>query len=108
MHRVYYSTKEGLIDFYLEIAEKRILEIEGNGIPTDLAGIIELWHIYKLFDDNCKLESWNEEYFSKLKSKCVSYNKEVAIYLKNLGTDYIEQEYNTLEFDYKESFWKYI
>lgn len=108
MHRVYYSTKEGLIDFYLEIAEKRILEIEEHGTPTDLVGIIELWHIYRLFDDDCSLERWNKEYFNKLKSKCVSYNKEVAIYFKHLGSDYIEQEYNTLEFGYKESFWKIV
>ena len=108
MYRVYYSTKEGLIDFYIEIAEKRILEIEEHGTPTDLVGIIELWHIYRLFDDDCSLERWNEEYFNKLKSKCVSYNKEVAIYFKHLGSDYIEQEYNTLEFGYKESFWKIV
>lgn len=109
MYRVYYSTKEDLATGpYLDLAEKRIHEIEEHGFPTDLDGIIELWHIYRLFADDCRLKRWNEEYFDQLKSKCISYNKEVATYFKNLESDSIETKYNSLELGYKESFWKIV
>lgn len=109
MYRVYYSTKEDLATGpYLDLAEKRIHDIEEHGFLTDLDGIIELWHIYRLFADDCRLKRWNEEYFDQLKSKCISYNKEVATYFKNLESDSIETKYNSLELGYKESFWKIV
>lgn len=44
----FFSKEDMTLGYYLEKAEKRIHEITSGSVPTDLSGIIELWHIRRM------------------------------------------------------------
>ena len=54
--RVCFLSKDDLfVGHHLEMAEKRIREVSEKGAPTDLEGVIELWHIKCLLENDCRL-----------------------------------------------------
>ena len=62
--RVCFFSKYDLsIGHYLEMAETRIKEVSEGNVPNDFEGIIELWHIKQLFENNCKLTKWSNVEF---------------------------------------------
>ena len=66
--RVCYFSKDDLsVGHYLEMAEKRIQEVAEGDVPTDLEGVIELWHIKRMIDDECRFLEWTDEIFNTLK-----------------------------------------
>lgn len=50
-------------------------------VPSELNGIIELWHIRKLYENVSVRPEYSEE-FEKIKSKTSEYNSIVARYFK--------------------------
>lgn len=104
MDRVcFYSSADLSIGPNLELAKKRIKELE-NDMPTDLNGIIELWHIRKLFENVEPSPRWLEE-FEQLKVKTSKYNCIVARYFKQLEPTTVANEYKKLEWKYRKTFW---
>jgi hypothetical protein len=109
MQRVYFFDNYNLsIGYNLDIAEARISEIERVGCPSDVEGIIELWHIYKLFKNNHRLERWSKEDFSRLKKISETYKENVAKYFNELSHFKVDNEYDDIDFEYKESFWEIV
>jgi len=107
--RVCYFSKDDLsVGHYLEMAEKRIQEVSKGGMPTDLEGIIELWHIKHLFENDCRLLKWTDAEFKKLKSSTNEYNAIIANYFNSLNPQKIKSEFELLEWTYKKTFWEII
>lgn len=107
--RVCYFSKYDLsVGHYLEMAEKRILEMSEEGMPTTLNGIIELWHIKRMFGDDCRLLKWTDEEFEKLKSSTSKYNAIIAKFFNDLTPKTIKKEFELLDWTYKRTFWEII
>ena len=107
--RVCYFSRDDLsLGHYLEMAEKRIQEVSNGEMPTDLEGIIELWHIKRMFENNCRLLKWTDAEFEELKSSTNGYNTIVANFFNGLNPTKIKSEFEILEWTYKKTFWKII
>lgn len=107
--RVCYFSKDDLfVGHYLEMAEKRIQEVSKEGVPTDLEGIIELWHIKQLFENDYRLLKWTDAEFDKLKSFTSGYNAIIANFFNGLNPTKIKGEFELLEWTYKKTFWEII
>ncbi len=108
-NRVCFFSKDDLfVGHSLEMAEKRIQEVSEKGVPTDLEGIIELWHIKQLFENDCRLLKWTDAEFEKLKSSTRGYNTIIANFLNGLNPTKIKSEFELLEWTYKKTFWEII
>lgn len=107
--RVCYFSKDDLsVGHYLELAEKRIQKVSEEGMPTDLEGIVELWHIKNLFENDCRLEMWTDAEFEDLKSSTNGYNAIIANYFNSLNPTMIKSEFELLGWTYKKTFWEII
>lgn len=103
-----FSKDDLFVGHSLEMAEKRILEVSEEGVPTDLEGIIELWHIKQLFENDCRLLKWTDDEFEKLKSSTRGYNTIIANFFNGLNPTKIKSEFELLEWAYKKTFWEII
>lgn len=109
LDRVCFFSKNDLsVGYYLEIAEKRIREVSEGNVPTDLEGIIELWHIRRMIDDDCRLLRWTDTYYYTLKDYTCRYNNTIARFFNNLNPKTLKDEFDRLEWTYKKTFWEII
>ena len=107
--RVCFLSKDDLFfGHYLEMAEKRIQEVSENGAPTDLEGIVELWHIKRLLENDCRLTKWTDAEFEKLRSSTNGYNTIIANFFNSLNPAMIKSELELLGWTYKKTFWEII
>ncbi len=107
--RVCYLSKDDLfVGHYIEMAGKRIQEVSEGGVPTDLEGIIELWHIKRIFEEGYRLQEWTDDEFEQFKSSTKEYNAIIANFFNGLNPTKIKSEFNLLEWTYKKTFWKII
>lgn len=102
----FFSNADMSIGSNLELAEKRIKELE-EYIPTDIEGIIELWHIRKLIEVLLPKQEWLQEH-ERLKNKTTNYFSIVAKYFKQLNPKVVANEYRKLEWLYRKTFWTII
>ena len=103
-----FSKDDLFVGHSLEMAEKRIQEVSEEGVPTDLEGNIELWHIKQLFENDCRLLKWTDDEFEKLKSSTRGYNTIIANFFNGLNPTKIKSEFELLEWAYKKTFWEII
>lgn len=107
--RVCFFTKYDLsVGHYLNIAEMRIQEMSKGNIPTDLEGIIELWHIRRMIEEDCRLQKWTDAEFDNLKLSTNAYNTIIANHFNNIDPKMLKCEYGQLNWTYKETFWQII
>lgn len=107
--RVCYFSKDDLsLGHYLGMAEKRIQEVSKGDMPTDIEGIIELWHIKRMFENDCRLLKWDDKEYQTLKNQTNEYNKIIANFFNTLNPKTIKNEFELLEWGYKKSFWEII
>lgn len=107
--RVCYLSKDDLfVGHCIEMAGKRIQEVSEEGVPTDLEGIIELWHIKRIFEEGYRLQKWTDAEYEKLKSSTNGYNAIIANFFNGLNPTKIKSEFELLEWTYKKTFWKII
>lgn len=100
--RVCYFSKDDLsVGHYLEMAEKRIQEVAEGNVPTDLEGVIELWHIKRMIDDECRFLEWTDEKFNTLKQATNGYNNIIAKFFNALDPKKLKSEFELLEWTYK-------
>ena len=107
--RVCYLSKDDLsVGHYLEMAEKRIQEVAEGDVPTDLEGVIELWHIKRMIDDECRFQEWTDEKFNTLKQATSGYNNIIAKFFNALDPKKLKSEFELLEWTYKKTVWQII
>ena len=91
----------------LELAEKAIIKYQ-NTTPSNINEIIELYHIKKLLDNNCRLTTWDDDYLNQLKVYVKEYDAIIAIFFKALSVEQIEVIYKSIEWRYRQTFWEII
>ena len=107
--RVCYLSKDDLfVGHYIEMSGKRIQEVSEEGVPTDLEGIIELWHIKRIFEEGYRLQEWTDTEYEKLKSSTNGYNAIIANFFNGLNPTKIKSEFKLLGWTYKKTFWEII
>lgn len=107
--RVCYLSKDDLfVGHYIEMAGKRIQEVSEEGVPTDLEGIVELWHIKRIFEEGYRLQEWTDAEYEKLKSSTNGYNAIIANFFNGLNPTKIKSKFELLEWTYKKTFWEII
>lgn len=92
----------------LEMAEKRIQEVSKGNMPANLEGIIELWHIRRMIEEDCRLQKWTDAEFDELKLSTNAYNTIIANYFNSIDPKMLKCEYEQLNWTYKETFWQII
>ena len=75
--------------------------------PSEINGIIELWHIRKLFENVVSKTECLED-FEMIKSKTSEYYSIVARFFKKLSPVDVVVEYKRLEWAYRNTFWVII
>ena len=107
MDRVcYFSNTDLSLVPNLKLAEVRISEYE-KCAPSEINGIIELWHIRKLFENVVPKTECLED-LEMLKSKTSEYYSIVARFFKKLSPADVVDEYKKLEWAYRNTFWVII
>lgn len=104
----YYSKYDLSLGPNLEMAEKRIKKVSEGDVPSDLEGIIELWHIKRLMENDCRLLRWTDAEFEQMKSLTCSYNGLIAKFFQGLYPETIKDDFDSLTWHYKETFWEII
>lgn len=104
----YYSKDDMSTGYCLELAEKCIQKFQQGNIPADLEGVIELYHIKQLFDNNCRLLKWSDVEFNKLKNVTTGFNVIIAKYFRTINPENVVNEYNKLKWGYHQTFWEII
>lgn len=104
----YYSKGDLLLRVNLLLAEKCIDGFKNGIIPANLEGIIELYHVKKLFDNDCRLPKWSEDRFNQLKTVTSGFNAIIAQYFRTSKPSNMVNEYNLLEYRYCKTFWEII
>lgn len=104
----YFSKYDLSVGHYLEMAEKRIQEVSKGNMPTDLESIIELWHIKRMVEEDCRLQKWTDDEFNKLKLSTNTYSSIIAKYFDTLVPQLLKNEFDQLNWTYKETFWQIV
>lgn len=105
----FFSENDLFAGYHLELAEKRVIEIANANIPQDLEGIIELWHIRRFIESDCKLLRWSDEDVARLKSATEGYKAIIARFFNCLNPQTIKDEFEALEeYEYQKTFWQII
>lgn len=110
MERVrFFSRYDMSIGNDLEMAEKTILAYqEGNTSFDNINDILELMHIKRFFDEDCRLVRWTDEEYEKLKITALKLSPIVAKYFNQLESEEILVLYSKVEWDYRQTFWDAI
>lgn len=103
----FFSISDMSIGYNLELAEKAIIKYQ-NTTPSNINEVIELYHIKKLLDNNCRLTTWDDDYLTKLKVYVKGYNGIIANFFKALSVERIEVVYKSIEWGYRQTFWDII
>lgn len=95
------------LGYQLDHAEQAVNKYESLQI-TSLGDALELFNIRKLLDNGVRLNRWSDEEYERLRARTKSYNGQVAQYILFLDSDALLEEYDTLEWGYRRSFWEAV
>lgn len=106
--RVYFFSPIDLsVGHNLEFVEKAIAKYKTNPATT-LTDVIELYHIKKLIDNDCRLNRWSDAQFTQLKEDTKTYNDIIAKYFSKISRNTLEKCFDALEWGYRQAFWDII
>lgn len=108
IHVQFFSKDDLSVGYNLSIAEKRIMEVSEGNIPSEIDGVVELWHIRQLFKENCRLQKWTDEEYNQLKAKVDGFDNIIAQFFNQINPDNLQKEYDSLQWGYKKAFWGII
>lgn len=103
----FYSPDDLSIGYNLELAEKAIAKYKSDPAST-LADVIELFHIKKLIDSDCRLKCWSDARFNQIKEDIKDYNVIIAKHFAKLNKNSLKDSYDALAWDYRQAFWDII
>lgn len=90
------------------MAERRIHQVVEGDIPSDLSGIIELWHIKRMIEDGCRLKEWTDKEYNARKDSVSGYSNIITKFFNSLNPKMIKSEFELLDWPYKKTFWEII
>ena len=91
----FYSSNDLSIGYNLELAEKAIAKYKSESVST-LTDVIELFHIKKLIENDCRLNSWSDTQFNQIKEDIKKYNSIIVKYFSSLNRNSLENCYDEL------------
>lgn len=100
----FYSTSDTSISFNLQLATPVIESFSEDRVYVDINEVIELYHIRQFVNSDITLKEWNEDFIAKTES----FNKKVASFFTGINPNDLVAIYNSVEFDYTETFWKIV
>lgn len=103
----FYSPDDLGIGYNLELAEKAIAKYKSAPAST-LTDVIELYHIKKLIDNDCRLKRWSDTQFNQIKEDIKAYNGIIAKHFSQLNRNSLENCYDALDWDCRQAFWDII
>lgn len=103
----FYSPNDLSIGYNLELAEKAIIKYKSEPAST-LTDVIELFHIKKLIDNDCRLKCWSDIMFNQIKEDIKNYNDIIAKHFAKLNRDSLENCYDALSCVNRQAFWDII
>lgn len=103
----FYSTNDLSIGNSLELAEKAIAKYKSEPAST-LTDVIELYHIKKLIDNDCRLKRWSDTQFNQIKEDIKEYNGIIAKHFTQLNKNSLKNCYDALDWDCRQAFWDII
>ena len=103
----FYSPNDLSIGYNLELAEKAIAKYKSEPAST-LTDVIELFHIKKLIDNDCRLKCWSDTMFNQIKEDIKDYNAIIVKHFAKLNRNSLENCYDALTWDYRQAFWDII
>lgn len=95
------------LGYQLDRAQQAVNKYESLQINS-LCDALELFNIRKLLDNGARLDRWSDEEYERLRARTKSYNGQVAQYILFLDSDALLEEYDTLEWGYRRSFWEAV
>lgn len=103
----FYSPNDLSIGYNLELAEKAIAKYKSESAST-LTDVIELFHIKKLIDNDCRLKCWSDAQFNQIKENIKDYNVIIAKHFAKLNKNSLENCYDALNWECRQAFWDII
>lgn len=103
----FYSPNDLSIGYNLELAEKAIAKYKSESAST-LTDVIELFHIKKLIDNDCRLKCWSDAQFNQIKEDIKDYNVIIAKHFAKLNKNSLENCYDALNWECRQAFWDII
>lgn len=104
-NRVRFFSPGDMSTYYnLQKATQVIESISEDKVYSDINDVIELYHIRQFVDNGIVLKDWSKDFIAKTGD----FNKIVANYFNGISPDKIVEAYTTVDFEYKETFWKII
>lgn len=88
----------------LQIADRIIGSFFEGKEYTNVNEVIELYHIRQFVDNGIVLKAWSKEFVAKTDV----FKKIVFTYFNSIPQHKLQEVYASVDFDYKETFWKII
>ena len=103
--KVHFYSPGDMSSYYsLKKATPVIESFSEDKVYADINEVIELYHIRQFIDNGITLKDWSEDFITK--TGC--FYKKIANFFKSIDQNHLVTIYNSVEFDYKETFWKII
>jgi hypothetical protein len=90
--------------YNLQKAAPVIESFSEDRVYADINEVIELYHILQFVDNGITLKDWNKDFIAK--TGC--FYKKVANFFTGIDPNDLVAIYNSVEFGYKETFWKVL
>lgn len=105
---VFYGKEDLAVGLHLSLAEKVLESFDENTVYDDVNDILELASIRLYIKNDLSLRSWDEKQINHYKIKVGKFPSIVAHFFNNwLGSKFTD-EYDSIEYEYREIFWTSI
>jgi len=104
--RVVFFSKEDMAGGFELQKGEQILRSNLKTDYLDINDILELYHIKKYIDNELYLKTWTSDDISNFKQKVKNFNQRIGKFMSTINNDNIVNIYNTIIFDYIDSFWE--
>ena len=103
--RVHFFSPSDMSSYYnLQKAELIIGSFSEEKVYTDVNEVMELYHIRQFIDNGIVLKEWSKDFVAKTDV----FKKIVANYFNSIPPSKLQDVYASVDFEYKETFWKII
>ena len=84
--------------------------LRANTIPdySDINDVLELYNLKKYIDNDIFLESWTQEDLALFRKRTKEYGSIISGFMASISNENIEPFYNSIIFDYKNTFWEIV
>lgn len=104
----YYSANDMSVGFYVERIEDVVCNFMVEEKRTDINEIIELYNIQQFFQNKIYSRYWTKQQLNDYSRIVENFSKVIGKYFSKINIDALESMFETINYDYKDDFWKLI